>query len=317
MHLLATQGVSAGGSPASREGTLTVMSTKRYTAGLAALVLGVLTACGADPSAPSAPPPGTTITPPAPGGEPPPPVDPQAQERALPVYYMVDTEADGLRLYREFRRVVTADPASDAVRTMLGSDRGLDPDYRSFWPAGTTLHSPVQQADGVITVDLTAQARGGPGGAATEVMSLHQLVYTVQGALQSTDPVQLLIEGEPVEELWGHVAIDEPLERADPLAVRSLVQINNPNEGVQRPRTFTVDGEAAVFEANVLWEVLQDGEVVQSGFTTTTEAFRFTPFRFELTLEPGEYVVRVMEEDASGGEGRAPFEDTKRIQVTG
>lgn len=307
------------------------MSTTRFAAGFAVAGLLLCTAC-ATTQAPSDPPPGNPATssgpvestgpaiPVEPTGpaEPPDPAEPvdPAEPTALPVYYVVDTTA-GLRLYREFHRVPTAEPASDAVRDMLARDRGIDPDYRSYWPAGTQLHSPVRHADGVITVDLTAPARTAQVGAELAEMTVQQLVYTVQGALQVTDPVRILVEGEPIAELWGHVATGEPIHRADPYATRSLVQINTPVDGAEVSRTFTVTGEAAAFEANVPWEVLRGGTIVRSGFTMTLEGQRFSAFSFPLTLEPGEYVVRVVEDDPSGGAGRPRFEDTKRIRVRG
>lgn len=280
------------------------MSTTRFAAGFAVVGLLWCTAC-ATTQAPSDPPPVTSS-----GSS-----DP-VKPRALPVYYVVDTAA-GLRLYREFHRVPTDDPASDAVRDMLARDRGIDPDYRSYWPVGTQLHSPVRHDDGVITVDLTEPARTAQVGAALAELMVQQLVYTVQGALQVTDPVRILVEGEPVAELWGHVATGEPIHRADPYATRSLVQINAPADGAEVSRTFTVTGEAAAFEATVPWAVLRGGAVVRSGFAMTLEGQRFSAFSFPLTLEPGEYVVRVVEDDPSGGAGRPPFEDTKRIRVRG
>lgn len=292
------------------------MTSRRQAAVGAALgaVLLLLGACGESaeggfapaPPPPSAPPasPGSTEPPQAPG-----------QERAVPVYYVADTPS-GLRLYREFHRVRTADPASEAVREMLAGP--IDRDYTTPWPEGTSLASPVATADGVITVDLSREVLGGSSlGTPSAQAAVHQLVFTVQAALQSTDPVRLLVAGEPVAELWGAVSTAEPIGRPDRYAVRSLVQIDSPADGAEVGREVTVRGEAAVFEATVPWEVLRDGTVVQSGFAMTAEGQRFSPFSFTVTLEPGEYVVRVTEDDPSGGEGRPPFTDDKRFTVTG
>jgi len=302
------------------------MSRTRAAAGCTAIALVLLTACATTQPPSDSPSPGAptgTVTSPPPSDSPPspPPVTPTGtagpvEPTALPVYYVGDT-AVGFRLYREFHRVPTADPGSAAVREMLARDSGIDPDYRSHWPVGTQLRSPVRHEGGVITVELTGEARTAQVGAELAEMTVQQLVYTVQGALLATDPVRILVDGERIDELWGHVATGEPVRRADPYATRSLVQINEPSEGDRVPRTFTVTGEAAAFEANVLWEVLRDGTVVRSGYTTAAEGQRFSAFSFTLTLEPGEYVVRVMEDSgASPGEGRPPFEDTKRIRVS-
>jgi Sporulation and spore germination/Immunoglobulin-like domain of bacterial spore germination len=238
-----------------------------------------------------------------------------AGTKALPVYYVAETAA-GFRLYREFHSVPTSDPASDAVREML-STPATDPDYRSSWPAGTTLHAPVTHDGGVITVDLSGQARSAQVGAELAERTVQQLVYTVQGALQSTDPVRILIDGQPAADLWGHVDTSQPVRRADAASIRSLVQIDNPAHGTRVGRTFTVSGEALAFEANVPWQVLRGGTVVQSGNATAAEGQKFSAYSFSLTLEPGDYTLRVVEDDPSGGEGRPPFEDTKAVTVTG
>jgi hypothetical protein len=291
--------------------------TRFTVGGLAVMALFVLGAC-TEPGEPTTTTgtPDTTTAGPVPATSAPGTTGPSGTARALPVYYVVDT-AVGPRLYREFHSVSTADPASDAVREMLARQTGIDPDYRSHWPAGTELHSPVLHADGVITVDLSGEARSAQVGSELAEQTVQQLVYTVQGALQSTDPVRILVDGAPVAELWGHVATDQPIRRADQYAVRSLVQIDNPAHGAQVGRTFTVSGEAAVFEANVLWDVLRDGAVISSGHTTAEEGQRFSAYRFSLTLEPGEYTVRVTEDDPSGGVGRQPFQDTKVVRVVG
>jgi len=246
-----------------------------------------------------------------PPSAPPPPV---AEPRALPGYYVAET-GSGPRLYREFHRVPTADPASDAVREML---RGpVDPDYRTLWPAGTSLRAPVTAADGVVTVDLTGKALGPVSlGTPAAELTVQQLVYTVQAVLQSTDPVRLLVDGAPVSKLFGAVSTGQPVPRTDQYAVRSLVQIDDPAHGATVGRTVTVSGEAAAFEANVPWEVLRDGAVVQRGFTTAAQGQRFAAWSFTVSLEPGTYVVRVTEDDPSGGEGRPPFVDDKTITVS-
>ncbi|MGI9001239.1 MAG: Gmad2 immunoglobulin-like domain-containing protein [Pseudonocardia sp.] len=285
------------------------MSRQRIVRVGVAMLIGVvaLAGCGGVDPAPAPVPPGPVIpAPTAPSRE--------GTPRALPVYYVADTAA-GLRLQREFHRVTTTDPASDAVREMLASPTGYDPDYRSHWPADSALRAPVTTSGGVITVDLSGVE---PAQVGTElaVLTVQQLVFTVQGALQATDPVRILVDGEPVDELWGAVSTAEPVTRGDDYALRSLVQINSPAHGATVGREVEVTGEAAVFEATVLWEVLRDGAVVQSGFTNSAEGQRFAPFRFTVTLDPGQYTVRVLEDDPSGGEGRPALTDDKTITVT-
>jgi hypothetical protein len=276
------------------------------------VLLVVVAGCGSPAPEPGVPTPaGPATTAPAT-----PTAQPDRGDRvAVPVYYVAETPA-GYRLQREFHSVVTDDPASAAVREMLAGPTGIDPDYRSHWPRGTALREPVRRNDGTIVVDLTDV---GPGQMGSELAqaTVQQLVFTVQGALQSTDPVRILVDGAGVPQLWGTVDTSAPVERGDPSALRSLVQIDSPADGARVGRQVEVRGEAAVFEATVLWEVLRGGTVVQKGFTSTAEGQRFAPFAFTVTLEPGEYTVRIREDDPSDGEGRPVLSDDKTITVSG
>jgi hypothetical protein len=229
---------------------------------------------------------------------------------AVPVYYLAET-ADDTYLQREFHRVPDGDPASAAVREMLANATGTDPDYRSPWPPGAGLRSPVTHEGGVVTVDLSGVGAA-PTGPAD--LAVQQLVFTVQGVLQSTDPVRILVDGDRVDRLWG-VDTSAPVERGDAYALRSLVQIDTPAHGATVGREVRVSGEAAVFEATLLWEVLRGDTVIRNGSTSTAEGQRFAPYTFEVRLDPGEYTVRVLEDDASGGEGRPVMSDDKAITV--
>ena len=77
-----------------------------------------------------------------------------------------------------------------------------------------------------------------------------------------------------------------------------------------------VSGEAAVFEATLLWEVRRDDAVVRSGFTSTAEGQRFAPYAFSLDLPPGDYEIRVTEDDPSDGAGRPAMTDSRRVTVS-
>jgi hypothetical protein len=269
-------------------------------------LLGVaLAGCSAAPPLAAAPPP------PAPLGTP--SASPQGQARALPIYYVATTAA-GPRLQREFHRVTTTDPASDAVREMLAVT-AVDPDYRGYWPAGTALHSPVVVGPDAITVDLTTAATGAPSGTVPPEMSLQQLVFTVQGAAGSSLPVRVLVAGAPAERVLGSVPVTAPVPRGDVYALRSLVQIDSPANGSTTTRDVVVTGEAAVFEATVHWEVRRGAAVVRTGVTSTSEGQVFAPFTFTVALEPGGYEVRISEDDPSDGAGRPVLTDTKTITV--
>jgi hypothetical protein len=281
-----------------------------------ALVLGAALLAGCSASTvgtgvPVVPPAGPSVT--APPGESP------ATQQALPLYYVTDTPA-GPRLAREFRRLpVSSDPATDrgtaAVTALLAAPTGNVPGHRNTWPVGAAPAAPVTHADGVVTVDLNARAAAAEP--ADPILAVQQLVYTVTGALGTTDPVQLLVAGEQVPRLWDDgVDTSRPVPRADPLGVRVLVGIDDPAEGATLRSPVRVSGEAAVFEATLLWEVRRGDAVVRSGFTSTAEGQRFAPYAFSLDLPPGDYEIRVTEDDPSDGAGRAAMTDSRRVTVS-
>lgn len=281
----------------------------------AALVV-VLTGCGTEDGDDGATPAPTTAT------SEPASSSPSASESASPsepaeptvsgVYFMADTR-NGLRLTREMRDLAGEDPAREAVEMMVEGPE--DPDYVTTWNPDTEVLG-ITRESAAITVDLSEEARTANVGSEGAALMIQQLVYTVTEAVDEQAPVELLIEGEPAGELWGVVSWDEPVSREDPLGVRALVQIDSPGEGDTVSSPVTVTGEAAAFEANVPWRVLDDsGAEVETGFTMTSEGQTFSPFSFEVELEPGTYVVEISEDDPSGGEGGTPTTDTKTVTV--
>jgi hypothetical protein len=242
------------------------------------------------------------------------PSAPATAQRALPLYYVVASPA-GPRLAREFRRLpVDTNPGTAAVTALLATPTGTVPGHRNPWPVDAALAAPVTHEGGVVTVDLNAAAAGTSPD--DPILAVQQLVYTVTGALGTTDPVQFLVDGAQVPRLWSDgVNTSVPVPRADPLGVRLLVGIDDPAEGATVRSPVRVSGEAAVFEATLLWEVRRDGAVVRSGFTSTAEGQRFAPYAFSLDLPPGEYEIRVLEDDPSGGAGRPVMTDSRRVTV--
>lgn len=237
---------------------------------------------------------------------------PTAEPVTSRVYYMVDTRA-GLRLAREPHDLVGEDPGTEAVEAMIaGAD---DPDYNSPWNPDTEVLGVTRAAE-AITVDLSSDALTANIGSEGAALMIQQLVYTVTEAVDEEASVQLLIDGEAPGDLWGVVRWDEPVDRDDPLDVRALVQIDTPREGATTASPVAVEGDAAAFEANVPWRVLDEsGAEVESGFTMTSEGMTFAPYSFTVELEPGTYTVEISEDDPSGGEGGTPTTDTRTVIV--
>lgn len=240
----------------------------------------------------------------------------------VPVYYVAETNT-GPRLFREFHRVPAAgSPQSQweaALAEAVGSP-ALDPDYSSPWADLGAGAGAVTYEGGTLTVDIIGEGlRTRPGTLSEEYagMAVEQLVATAQAALGEGDvPVQLLLNGGRTDQLLG-VPVAEPLAAGDPMQVQGTVWIIDPQDGDTVDSTFTVEGRGAFFEANVSWQLLQDGAVVKDGFAMAEEGMTLSPYEFTVEDVPaGDYVLRVYDADMSGGaEGNGEAEDTKRITV--
>lgn len=272
----------------------------RPRAAPAVLVVILLAGCTGG----SSPEPGPTTSPAS---------SPTAATITVPVFYATGVGLD-LKLAREFRALPDiGGPGRTAAAAVLAG-KPLDPDYRGLWnPAGKVLG--VRQVSGAIDVDLTAAATPAKTGPVAARLAVQTLVYAVTGALGSDDPVRILVAGELVEDLFGVLDTREPIARANPIDARLLVQINQPNQGDVVGRTVTVNGEAAVFEATLPWRVqTPDGATVRSGVVQTAEGQTFAPFAFDVTLDPGSYVVVITQDDPSGAGGPL-MSDTRAIVV--
>lgn len=234
---------------------------------------------------------------------------------AVPVYFVSDTRA-GHRLAREWIAVDSTLSAIEAAVTRMISEPPV-PGYDTLWNSATKVRS-IDVRDGAIKVDLSLP--GTPVVGDEGDLAIQQLVYTATAAASLVDrdygvlPVRILVDGERVDKLAG-IDVSQVLRRDPPLEVRQLVQLNSPSEGARVRSPVEVTGDAAAFEANVPWQLLRDGEVIDSGHTTTLEGQRFSEFSFELDLEPGEYTIVISEDDPSDGEGGEPMTDERTFTV--
>lgn len=233
------------------------------------------------------------------------------------VYYAGDTTL-GTRLFKETHQVALDNPALAAARLAV-EGAASDPDYRSLWPQGTTVTGVSFDGvgdQGTATVALSGSGLDAkPAGNGDGALALQQVVYTVQDALGTHARLEFTVDGTHADTLLGQpVSQGVTAQAADD--VQSPVQIDTPADGATVDPTFTVSGRAAAFEANVQWELKDGDTVVKQGFTTAAECCTLSPFSFEVTAAPsGSYTLVVHDEDASGGEGSGPVQDTRRVTV--
>lgn len=223
----------------------------------------------------------------------------------VPVYYVGENQVGGPRLYREFRRLPEQrDPLTTAVNAVL-TMRALDPDYRSYWPGGTTLRSVTRSGD-TVTVDVSGAARGLEPG--RRVISLQQLVYTVAAVLQNHQvKVAMRFDGQ------AERGMAAPVGKAQQSEVQAPVWLTEPQEGDRVGRRLRLAGVAHVHEGTVRLQAIRNGEVVVDTHATAASGETFTDWSTEIGLEPGTYQLRAFEESAE--DGSAMFVDTKTVQV--
>ena len=233
-------------------------------------------------------------------------------------FYFVSETAQGFRLVREVHQV-------SKIENDLGDDKGFnslvmlvdgqlppfDGDQRTLWNNGTKVNS-VSTVNGVATVDLTLGRIS--LGAESELRAIDQIVWTLIENDPTVSSVQFTIDGKVSESLAGHVDLTQPFSLAPSYEVLASVWINLLDRSdVKNPVSIT--GSACTFEANVAWELTQNGDVMDSGATTAALA---CPDRSDWSIElgdlaPGKYLLTVS--DFSPEDGSPIFQDTKAFTV--
>ena len=230
---------------------------------------------------------------------------------AVPLYFVGDTP-QGPRLFREFQQVEADNPVDEALAIVVAGAAD-DPDYRSLLPEGTPtlVQGDTSQA---IGVNIPVEWMDRPDGMSAKEanLAIQQLVYTVQGALQTRAPVEFFTDGlSPV------LGVDKSEFKAAPQNdVLAFVNVTQPQQNSEPGATFTASGVANSFEATVPWHVLDaSGTTVLEGFATADGwGDHLYPWQSEVdasALPPGTYTFVAMTDDPSDGEGAGPTEDTK------
>lgn len=240
---------------------------------------------------------------------------------SVPVYFAGDTP-DGVRLYREFQVVETSrEPLLEATsRAVSGTPD--DADYRTLWPAGSTVEDATWDGD-VARVSLTDVPLDLPATMNEEDarIAVQALVYSAQAALgEGRVPVQLLVDGQPSATVLGQPT-SEPLANDSVLDTLARVSITTPGEGqVVAGDTLEVTGVGNSFEANIVVTIQprEGAEVLEELPFTATGYMADKLFPFEGSFDvsaypPGEYVVVARTDDPSGN--GMSHTDSKRFTV--
>ena len=113
------------------------------------------------------------------------------------------------------RRVSVPAAETPLVRARLVVERQLEPPEPplfSPFPEGTALRTIYLTPDGDAFVDLSRHAsERHPGGSLDELFTVYALVNALTLNVDAIDAVQILIEGQEVDTLTGHVDLRRPL----------------------------------------------------------------------------------------------------------
>ena len=243
----------------------------------------------------------------------------------LAVYYVgverVLRESDGapidrLKLYREFHRLAAGDGGARArtiaaVADMLTAGSARDPDYRTAWPPSARVRD-VRVGDGMVTVDIGGASRNSVDSEAAH-QAVQQLIWTATAA--SGQPgLRLFIDGQSVNELWGHVAVGGTLRRAAQEDVQAHVWLIDPQHGATLGRTFTVYVTGYAYEGTIHIVALQGDRVIRQTFVTVSGVGNFGEARTTLTLPAGRYTIEAYS-DSGLTNGGKPFRDDHVVTV--
>ena len=295
----------------------------RMWVGVLVVALVALAGCGTSPSTPGAT---GTVTPTptatAPTTEPPPEPTTSPTTRTtltgMPVYFVGESQGY-YKLFREFRTIRKIDgPISSSISAMMRLTP-LDPDYFNPWRSASRVW--VTEDAATLMVDVSADAfRSTTVGKELAPVAIQQLVYTALAASEragsDAHSVVITVGGQRYD-AWGLVRLEGRWERAPRADVQAQAWVVNPQEGdVVRAGVVNFTGYGTSFEGTFTWKVHGlDVRVEKRGTAMGGSMGTFGTVRFSAKLPPGKYVVELVTDDPSGGEGPGPAVDTKQFTV--
>jgi len=233
--------------------------------------------------------------------------------QTVAMFYVGDTPT-GFKLFSEnYTYQVAGDVASETLsRLISGRAQPVDPDYSNLWGSETSLN--VYTKDGSTgVIDLKMGKLN--VGAESESRAIDQLLWTVSAIDPSITEIRLLVDGEPIESLAGHVDATKVITKTPGYEVLSALQISSLAEGDTLESPVTISGQGCTFEANLVWTLRKGGEVLKSAPATAESA---CPDRSNWSvelgdLEAGDYSFTV--EDFSAEDGSLSAKDDKNFTI--
>lgn len=135
----------------------------------------------------------------------------------------------GLRLVAIETEVPFGEGLAEQARRIVEAQIGEAPTpYAAPFPAGTTMRALFLTDRGDVFVDLSREASTRhPGGSLAETLTVYALVNALTANLPAVSRVQILVEGQEVDTLAGHIDLRQPLPQ-------NLRWVENPDAPVQQ-----------------------------------------------------------------------------------
>lgn len=206
--------------------------------------------------------------------------------------------------FRLFSEVHQIDAVSDldlvnALSALISGEEPIDPDYVNLWQNDSRLNSIAVNGD-LATVDLHFGTLN--VGAESEMRAIEQILFTIAAIDKDINLVKFLNDGENIETFAGHVDVTGPFQIDEGYVSLATVDLDI-EDGHTLAKPYVVPGLACTFEANVPWELTQNGVRVESG-AVTAELACPDRSKFEIDLgdlKPGTYVLNVWESSMEDG----------------
>ncbi len=233
--------------------------------------------------------------------------------KTVEMFYVGDTPT-GFKLFSEKYSIqVAGDLASETLSQLIsGRAKPSDPDYANFWGTGTSLN--VYTKDGSTgIIDLKMGKLN--VGAEAESRAIDQLLWTVSAIDPTITGILLLVDGQPIESLAGHVDASKKIMKQKSYEVLNSLQISSLAQGDTLSNPVVISGEACTFEANVVWTLRKDNKILKSEPTTAKSA---CPDRSTWSVELGNLVTgnySFTVEDFSAMDGSLSARDDKIFTV--
>jgi hypothetical protein len=212
-------------------------------------------------------------------------------------YFVIDTPR-GLKIVSENREYKNLEQAVGGL--ISGDLQPIDPDYVNLWQGNSSLNE-IKIIDNLAVVDLQLNSLN--VGAEGEQRAIDQIVWTITEIAPEVKFVEFLVNANPIQSLAGHVNTLARFTRQPAYEVLNPLQITSINDAATVTSPVVILGEACTFEANVVWTLVKEDQLIESSFTTAETA---CPERSNFSIELGElsegtYQIKVEEYSAEDG----------------